>query len=424
MAVMMPIIMPAAAAWLIACNEPETAATERNEALIASMTKLEGDTSRVRDAIVRGDLARARAIASEIATSAQAVSPPGPKGADEAFRLALAEISGAKTLAEAALALGRTAETCAACHTGANVKTSERPVWQVEATPAEMARHAMDVDRLWLALIRPSNEDLATAVAGLEAAANDSEATGIDLRLRDLGRALRDAQPQQRAAAFGDILMACADCHSAGKPMPRPKLEGVVLPPMADTMDDHFVRLMELELAVMGGDLSDVHRAATALATAPPDPKLPEQARPFFDTIHKAANRAATAQNLLDAGKATAELMVACGNCHTATGGGPKDTIGTPPGEPHMGRHVFGAYWMAYGLFAPDERAWVGGTKALTESSLLPDNWQPPEGAAPLDKEIHTLAEMARSAVSIPQRAEIYGQLLAACAPCHQQLPR
>jgi mono/diheme cytochrome c family protein len=85
-----------------------------------------------------------------------------------------------------------------------------------------------------------------------------------------------------------------------------------------------------------------------------------------------------------------------------------------PPDEPHMARHVFGAYWMAYGLFAPDERAWQGGARALADARLLPDS--------SLD-EVHQLAASAASA-ELGARTAMFGQLLTSCARCHQQLPR
>jgi hypothetical protein len=75
---------------------------------------------------------------------------------------------------------------------------------------------------------------------------------------------------------------------------------------------------------------------------------------------------------------------------------------------------VFGAYWMAYGLFAPDERAWVAGAKVLAGST----------GEEPLDKHIHALARTAERASDPSTRAAVFAQLMAACAPCHQQLPR
>jgi mono/diheme cytochrome c family protein len=415
--------MPAGMFWgwaLLGCPDPEMSGAAREEALVEAMVRLEEAMSSVRDAVIRADLPLARSRAGTLAATLE-----GPDTAfrDEDLRLALADISGATTLQQAAQGVGRVADRCAGCHQQQGVATAQRPVWTVKARPAEMARHAMDADRLWLALIQPSETELQAAVASMEQAAQSPVATGIDVRLAALGRAMLEAPAERRSGAYAGLLETCAGCHGAGKPLSLPQLDGVTLPPMGAAMSEHYVDVLELALAVTSGDLQAANQQATSLAVAQPEPGLPAAAAPYFAQIRTSARAAAQATTLPEAAQAASELMVICGQCHTATGGGPKDEPAAPPPAPHMGRHVYGVYWMAYGLFAPDERAWRGGAEVLADARLLPASGAAP-GQEPLDEAVHKLAATATEAAGPEARAVLLGKLLAACAPCHQQLPR
>lgn len=405
-------------AWLLSGGCQDGAA-EREEALVLAMDKLDDDVTGVRDAIIRGDLPDARARAGTVALALPSFPDPA---AAEPMRLALAAVSGAASVPDAAIAFGRVLDQCAGCHARSDVVGRTRPVWTVPPTrPTEMARHAAQVDNLWLSLLHPSETELAATVTAIEQDASAPDATGIDLRVRDLAHAVRDTAPENRGAAFGSLLAACADCHTAGKQPAVPRIAGIPLPDLTVEMDDHFVHALELQLAIMGGELDRAHQAAEKLELMPED--IPA-AGSFLASIRAAAGRAKRAGTLEEAGRATGEMALACGECHTATGGGPKDVPSPPPAEPHMALHVYGAYWMGFGLFAPDERAWKAGTSALASSKLMPEGGATtPPGMQDEEDAVHTLATKAATTTDPAGRAAIWGELLGACSPCHLRLP-
>lgn len=332
------------------------------------------------------------------------------------MKVALADISQAPDLPAAAKGVGRLAGACASCHTAESVGTAGRPVWNTPPTRIpEMARHGRAVDQLWIALIGGSDADLKTATAQLDQAAGADAASAIDKRSAELAHAVTG-----KGDGYGELLAMCATCHAANRPRAVPKIDGVPLPNLQPAMDDHFVHALELQLAVMGGELDAAHRAGAALAEAPAPENLPEAAKPYVAAIAAIGDRASTAPTLADAAKASADLVVACAACHTASGGGPKDEIPAPPvDDKHMGMHLYGAYWLGYGLFAPDERAWQAGAKALSTAKLLPD------GAAPgADAAVHDLAKKALATTDTPARAALWADLLQSCEPCHEQLKK
>ncbi|MEZ4239046.1 MAG: hypothetical protein R3F59_23410 [Myxococcota bacterium] len=407
-----------AATALLACTDAQRTSEARADEVIAAMDRLDDETARIRDAVVQGDLAAARSAAGQVAERDLAV-PGAPDGAAEQLRLALADVSGAATLADAEQGVAHVAAACAGCHSAMGVGGPDRPVWDVQARPKEMARHQMDLDRIWLALVRPSDDALKLAVGRLTDAAASPDATGVDARLRDVGAAVLSAASADRPDAFAALLAACVECHAPGPAPARPKLDGVALPPMGDEMSEHFVKALDLQLAVISGDPAAVHRAGTAIAVRPRDARYPEAADPYLDAIRAQALRAAGAPTMAEAGAAVGRIAVACGRCHTATGGGPKDALPAAPTEPPMAQHLYGAYWAIYGLQAPDERAWVAGTEALAKAPLLPAG-EAPAGTEGLDAKVHDLAAKARQATDADDRAVALGDLLAACAPCHR----
>jgi cytochrome c553 len=195
------------------------------------------------------------------------------------------------------------------------------------------------------------------------------------------------------------------------------------LPNLQTTMDDHFVAALELQLAIMAGDLEQVHATAAELEIVPEGDQVPN-ALPFLSRIHTAAGRAKVASTLTEAGRAAGDVALACGECHSASGGGPKDAVPPAPDAPHMASHVYGAYWMWFGVFAPDERAWKAGSTALAASRLTSDAELPTPGTPHQDEAVHALAQRAVTATDPAAQAAILGELLVACSTCHVQRER
>jgi cytochrome c553 len=281
-----------------------------------------------------------------------------------------------------------------------------------------MARHAADVDRLWVALIRPSEAELEAAVQAIERAAGSPRATGIDLRVLTLARELRRAAPADRPAVYGALLAACADCHTTGRSLSVPQVDGVPLPDLSVAMAGHYTSALALQLAVIGDDAAWIRRSAGELATLEADADLPAAAAPFVADLRAAGERALAATTPADAARAAGDVLLACGACHVASGAGPRDPLPPPPTEPHMAIHLYGAYWLAYGVYAPDERAWRAGAEALTSASLG-------EGTTPAEVDaeqaVHALGARAFATTGPAARAALWGELATTCAGCHRR---
>ncbi|MEQ1569280.1 MAG: hypothetical protein ABMA64_26825, partial [Myxococcota bacterium] len=220
-------------------------------------------------------------------------------------------------------------------------------------------------------------------------------------------------------------LTLCGTCHGANRPRALPQIDGLTLPNLQATMDQHFVHGLELQLAVMGGDLEAAHRAAQGLADAPLPPNTPAPAVTYVEAMRAAATAGAAAPDLAAAAQSMGQIALACAGCHTASGGGPKESLPAPPSsDKHMAMHLYGAYWLGYGVYAPNERAWLEGAGALGQGKLLVEGVPPTPEAEALDAAVHALAVKAAATPAGPERAAVWAEVLSACAPCHTKLPR
>jgi hypothetical protein len=192
----------------------------------------------------------------------------------------------------------------------------------------------------------------------------------------------------------------------------------VELPDLRDEMEDHFYRALQLQLAVIGGDLPAAQAAAGTLATDLATGTFPEAWKPFVDEAAKIATRAAAATSISEAATALGDLSATCADCHTATGGGLEGATRDPVPHEHMARHLYGAYWMGYGLIAPDERAWHDGARALGSAPIGADA----PALRHVDARLHDLAARGAPMTDPHERAALWGELLVVCAECHSTL--
>lgn len=192
------------------------------------------------------------------------------------------------------------------------------------------------------------------------------------------------------------------------------------LPDLSREMNDHFLDALHLEMAVIGGNLEDARHAGAALAkfvepTGLPDPSV--AAAPLA-ALRAAAARAEAAADLPAAAAALGEVAQACGQCHTATGGGPRDEVPDPDlRETVMSLHLHGAYWMGYGLFAPNGDAWDSGVEAIAKSRMA----DPSIPGYANELHLHDIAAAARDA-GAAERPQVWADLLLTCSQCHGTL--
>jgi len=194
-----------------------------------------------RDAVIHGDLAGARVLATGLAEHRQpGTIPRKSRPLYAQMQVAALELSRAADLQSAGEAVGVLGATCGECHSftggGPRHHALPEPPAEVMPMPGDMKLHQYGADMLWLSLVT-ANPDAWTK--GAEALANatfDHNQPGrlgsVDLRAMEhiahLVPALADTyETSDMATRFGQTLTACAMCHNEAeayglKPDSRP----------------------------------------------------------------------------------------------------------------------------------------------------------------------------------------------------------
>ncbi len=154
---------------------------------------------------------------------------PAHRQAQETRDIALAasSLATARSVDEALRHEVRIAAACAACHQREGISPAFRaPTDAPEHRPtlaSQMAWHQWSVDRLWEAVVGPSNDHWRVALDGIATmrippdvrAAPAQLGTQLQRQARD---ALRHSPPltlDQRNDVFAELLVTCAKCHAA-----------------------------------------------------------------------------------------------------------------------------------------------------------------------------------------------------------------
>ncbi|WP_217909921.1 hypothetical protein [Pseudenhygromyxa sp. WMMC2535] len=205
---------------------------------------------------------------------------------------------------------------------------------------------------------------------------------------------------------------------------PEPQVGGEV----AAAMTEHFVHAVQLEQAVIDGDLEAASEHARVLVEELPEKSLPEAWRPQLNAMHGAAKEAAGAEDLASAGVAAGRVMGTCGTCHEALGKGPSFAPASPVPEgedtdTRMRRHQWAAQRMREGMIGPSDERWKLGAGAV---SVAPPEPCPIPDAEVLDAEtlklrerIYEVGARALETEGADERAAVYGEYLTTCAGCH-----
>jgi cytochrome c553 len=186
----------------------------------------------VRDAVIAGDLDRARAPAAWLAEHGAPSDIPDrwiPYVTD--LRVLSAGLTEAATIDELARTLGVVAGTCASCHEALDVRIEYLPGMPPSGGDlrARMQRHKWAAERLWKGLVFPHETAWRRGAAALveapgelgalaEDPAQRGATTALAERLETLAwRAVETADGHQRAQVFGEMLTTCATCHAMAR---------------------------------------------------------------------------------------------------------------------------------------------------------------------------------------------------------------
>lgn len=195
----------------------------------------------------------------------------------------------------------------------------------------------------------------------------------------------------------------------------------------ADHMKEHFLKVHEVEAAVIRGDLEGVKAPAQWLAAHEASRELDKASASQVASMRQAARQAADASDIKTAANATAAMLAACGDCHRAAAVVPALT---PPERPavggsvgHMMEHMRAVEMMANGLIIPSATQWKQGADALKAAPLrsgdLPRDQKLTREIAASEDRVHVLADQAASATEEKARITTYAQIIATCARCH-----
>ncbi len=227
------------------------------------------------------------------------------------------------------------------------------------------------------------------------------------------------------------VLFGCGGTQTAAPVSDRrPAVVATPEPDREHHMLQTFWMAVDARDAVIDGDLERAKTAARALVDTDYGDAFPEDWRHWVAQMQQHADDVVLAGNLDQAAQAIGALGLTCGNYHFQHAAGPTGVRAEPepwqdpPDElvARMQRHQLAAEHLWAGLIVPSEEAWRNGTITLSRAPIA----APETEGEPVDprtaervSQIRALGQRARTAGSHRERGEIYGELIATCAHCH-----
>lgn len=239
---------------------------------------------------------------------------------------------------------------------------------------------------------------------------------------------MRATPPITRAAITSLVLVAACSTEEARDQPPAPiSLRDPVLTRFH--MQRRFDSLREVERELLDGKLDAAKERARALTIPSTDPGLAA-----FDLESKAVTRAAeelaAAPSIDEALRREARVGIACAECHFRAQKPPTFAIASlVPDDRNteasrMARHAWATDRLWEGLVAGDDQHWWQGLVVLAQT-------HPPKRtlAADLGELVRARAREAmdrrlRNTETLDERGRLYGEMLVACAGCHEKLRR
>jgi len=226
-----------------------------------------------------------------------------------------------------------------------------------------------------------------------------------------------------------------SDAPATAPASPQPPVESRSgprsAPPSRELMQDHFTAVVHVRDALIVGNLELAKWNASFLAQREPDPAVASWSA-YVDRLRENAAKVAETATLEAAALASTELVLECGRCHAANGVTPRfpatdERVAASGTRPHMLRHQWAVQQMWDGLIGPSEERWKAGVGELAEAPLGQDEvFSNATAAASIVKraeDVHALGAEGGKVTSWPDRAAVYGRLLATCAGCHAAIP-
>ena len=192
-------------------------------------------------------------------------------------------------------------------------------------------------------------------------------------------------------------------------------------------MRSHFTQVALIRSAVVAGSIDDAIEPARLIVEMQGVHELPKVWRSAVRELQAASARIRTSPDLPEAAAATADIGMTCGGCHVELTG-PTIDVGKPPPKDktvadRMRRHLWATERLWEGLYGPSDSAWTAGANVLASDAFANDVL--PKGDV-LTKSIAArlvkLGKKAQTTRDGEERATIYAETLATCAPCHAKV--
>jgi len=222
-----PSTLPAFLLLLISCGGPpqRDGVTPGQAHMFAHFDR----ASEVHDALVRGELNRAKGAAEWIATHQDPRAIPGNSAEHQArMEESASAVSQSYHLQEATEAAAHMGRACGDCHRANEVS----PRFLIGTAPpggsgpqAEMARHVWASERMWEGLLGPGDHAWKSGAEALKGGWLDPQAVVSNpedrARIRELvqqvytlgGQAETASDSEARAELYGQFLNTCTECH-------------------------------------------------------------------------------------------------------------------------------------------------------------------------------------------------------------------
>lgn len=192
-------------------------------------------------------------------------------------------------------------------------------------------------------------------------------------------------------------------------------------------MRAHFTDALLIRKAVIAGTPERAAEPAEALAKAENLDDVPASWRASLARMQQVAARINNSTSAAQAAAATADLGVACGECHQKLGG-PNAWSGPPPPEgtalvERMQRHAWATERLWEGLTVPSGDAWNAGAKALSASPFPAEVLK--QGGVhgrSVAGDFAKLVVKAPTKKTVEERATLYAELLVTCGGCHRAI--
>lgn len=195
---------------------------------------------------------------------------------------------------------------------------------------------------------------------------------------------------------------------------------------MVALMEGHYTSAIAGHDALIRGDLEALRRRLSEIQNQSLPAKAPPGWKPFHTTLRQTAQRATRASSIEAAATELGAIAQACGTCHAGLNVGdiyfwPAPKAGETERKTMMRSHQWATERLWEGVTGPFDEAWKRGAAALSESGLFAAKGKGVTADLSRREEaLRLLGQQAQAATALPERAVVYGRLLATCAGCHQ----